>query len=344
VWRARLQTKGKVHNLRRLLKMKRFWSILLTGGLVLFLLTGCNASQHPAATDANSSQSQNEKLLVYTSFYPMYDFASKIGGDKVAVTNMVPAGTEPHDWEPTAADITGLEKAAVFIYNGAGMEHWTGDVLASLQNKDLIAVETSKDISLLEGHHEHEGEEGEHGDEDGHEGKEYDPHVWLSPLNAKKQMENIKNAFVQADPDSKDYYEANYAKYAADLDALDKEFKDTLSALSKKDIIVSHQAFGYLCAAYGLNQHGITGLSPDSEPDPARMAEIMEFVKEHQVKVIFFEELVSPKVAQTIAEATGAETAVLSPIEGLSDEQQAAGDDYFSVMRQNLQALKTALQ
>jgi len=145
---------------------------------------------------------------------------------------------------------------------------------------------------------------------------------------------------VQADPDNRDYYEANYAKYAADLDALDKEFRDTLSGLEKKDVIVSHEAFGYLCAAYGLNQVGIEGLSPDSEPDPARMAEITEFAKDHDVKVIFFEELVSSKVSETIADAIGAETAVLNPIEGLSDEQH----DYFTVMRQNLQALKTALQ
>lgn len=326
--------------------MKRFWSILLVGCLSLFLLAGCG-QKNPSALNADDNQSQGGKLSVYTSFYPMYDFASKIGGDKVNVVNMVPAGTEPHDWEPTATDITGLEKADVFIYNGAGMEHWAEDVLESLQNKDLVVVEASKDVALIEGHHHHEDEE-EHEDEDKDEhegeGEEYDPHVWLSPLNAQKQMENIKNALSQADPDNKDYYEGNYKKYAAQLDALDQEFKDTLAALPNKEIIVSHEAFGYLCAAYGLNQHGLTGLAPDTEPDPARMAEIIDFVKEHKVKMIFFEELASPKVAESIADATGAETAVLSPIEGLSDEQQAAGDDYFAVMRQNLKALQAALQ
>lgn len=314
--------------------MKKLWGILLAGCLAAFLLAGCAQAQGPFASNADGNQSQGGKLSVYASFYPMYDFASKIGGDKVDVANMVPAGTEPHDWEPTAADIAGLEQADVFVYNGAGMEHWAEDVLASLQNKELVAMEASKGVSLREGHHE---------DEEG-EGETHDPHVWLDPMNAKKEMANIKDAFVQADPDNRDYYEANYAKYAADLDALDKEFRDTLSGLEKKDVIVSHEAFGYLCAAYGLNQVGIEGLSPDSEPDPARMAEITEFAKDHDVKVIFFEELVSSKVSETIADAIGAETAVLNPIEGLSDEQQAAGDDYFTVMRQNLQALKTALQ
>ena len=313
------------------MKMKRFWGILLSSCLVISLLAGCRREQNPSASNANGNPSQNGKLSVCTSFYPMYDFAVKIGGDKVNIVNMVPAGTEPHDWEPAAADIAELEKAAVFVYNGAGMEHWAEDVLESLQNRDLIAVEATKGLSLMEGHDE---------DEDG----SYDPHVWLDPLNAKKEMENIKNAFVEADPGSKDYYEANYAKYAAEFDTLDKEFKDTLSALPKKEIVVSHEAFGYLCAAYGLSQVGIEGLSPDSEPDPARMAEIIDFAKGHEVKVIFFEELVSPKVAETVANATGAETAVLNPIEGLSDEQLAAGDDYFTVMRQNLKMLKTALQ
>jgi zinc transport system substrate-binding protein len=286
----------------------------------------------------------------------MYDFASKIGGDKADVVNMVPAGMEPHDWEPVASDIAGLENADLFIYNGAGMEHWAEDILETLQNPNLTVVEASAGIALMEGHHDHD-EDG-HGEDDGHEDgdhdedetheeehdEEYDPHVWLSPPNAKREMENIKNAFVQADPDNKDYYEANYTKYAAEFDALDREFKEALSPLPNKDIVVSHQAFGYLCAAYGLNQIPIEGLAPDSEPDPARMAEIIDFAGEHQVKIIFFEELVSPKVAETVADAIGAETRVLSPIEGLDGEAQAAGDDYFSVMRQNLESLIAALQ
>ena len=157
-------------------------------------------------------------------------------------------------------------------------------------------------------------------------------------------MENIKNGFVKADPGNKSYYEANYAKYAGETDQLDRELKDTFSALPKKDIVVAHQAFGYLCEAYGLHQIGVEGLVPDSEPDPARMAEIIELARKYGVKVIFFEELVSPKVSETIADAVGAKIAVLNPIEGLSEKQLASGDDYFSVMRQNARALKKALQ
>ncbi len=325
--------------------MKKFCSILLIGVLVLSLLAGCGTTQKPSVPDANNNQTQNKKLSVYTSFYPMYDFATKIGGDKIEAVTMVPAGIEPHDWEPTAADIAGLEEASVFIYNGAGMEHWVKDVLKSLHNDSLIVAEASQGLTLLEGHDdEDEHSEGEESNEEELSHEEFDPHVWLSPMNAKSEMENIKNALVKADPDNKDYYEANYVKYSSEFDALDKEFKDTLEALPNKDIIVAHQAFGYLCSAYGLNQIPVEGLSPDSEPDPARIAEIIEFAREHDVKVIFFEELVSPKVAEVIASAIGAKTDVLSPVEALSDEQRENGDDYFTIMRHNLEVLKAALK
>ncbi|MEY8355469.1 metal ABC transporter substrate-binding protein [Lachnospiraceae bacterium 54-53] len=302
-----------------------------------------SSAEESAASSEAASEADGGKLKVVASFYPMYDFAVKVGGDKAEVINMVPAGTEPHDWEPAAGDITELEQAGVFVYSGAGMEHWAEDVLESLENKSLISVEASEGIALRAGH-SHEEEESQEAHEDEHEDEQYDPHVWLSPLNAKKEMENIKNAFVEADPDNKEYYETNYETYAAKFDELDQKFKDTLSGLPNKNIVVSHEAFGYLCDAYGLNQMGIEGLSPDSEPDPARMAEIIDFVKENDVKIIFFEELVSPKVAEAVAAETGASTQVLNPIEGLSDEEMAAGDDYFSVMEKNLTQLEAALK
>lgn len=305
--------------------------LLLLAGLLALLAAGCAGK--PVETDA--------RLLVYTSVYPMYDFAGKIGGDKIRLVNMVPEGMEPHDWEPAAADIAGLSGARVFIYNGAGLEHWVEDVLSSLNSQTLLAVEASAGIPLLEGHdHDHGDPDHDH-EEEAHAAP--DPHVWLDPQNAKLQMEAIKNAFLEADPANGAYYEANWAECAAGLDALDQEFQAALAPLARRELIVSHEAFGYLCAAYGLTQVGIEGLSPDSEPDPGRMAEIIRFAKEHAVRVIFFEEMASPKVAETIAKAIGAKTDVLSPLEGLSDEQRAAGEDYFSVMRRNLAAMVAAL-
>lgn len=292
--------------------------------LSLAVLAGCGAK-------TETGPAEGKKISVYTSFYAMYDLTNKVGGDKIQLTNLVPGGTEPHDWEPTPNDIANLEKADVLVYNGAGMEHWLDKILGSLKNKKLIAVDTSKELKLME-----------NTDED--EDLQYDPHVWLNPMNAKKQMEVIKNALVSADPGNKDSYEKNYSENAKKFDDLDKEFKDATSKFTQKNIVVAHQAFGYICEAYELKQVAIEGLSADAEPSPARMAEITKFVKDNNVKYIFYEELISPKVAETIAKETGAETAVLNPIEGLEEEDIKAGKEYFSVMRENLEALKKAQQ
>lgn len=335
--------------------MKRFWSKALTVALIttmgLSVFSACGTTEK-----SESNNTEGKKLQVYTSFYPMYDFTSKIAGDKVDVINLVPSGTEPHDWEPSTEDIANLEKADMLIYNGAGMEHWVEDVTKSLSNKDIVLVEASEGIDLMEGHHHHddEGEEAhDHESEEAHEheGEDadehehgLDPHVWTSIKNAKKEMENIKNALVKADAANAEYYEANFKMYSEKFDELDKKYETEIAKLPNKNIVVSHEAFGYLCKEYGLTQVGIEGLSPDSEPNPKRMAEIVEFVKEHNVKVIFFEELVSPKIAESVAKETGATTDVLNPIEGLTEEQLKEGNDYISIMEQNLNSIVKALQ
>ena len=315
------------------MNINRLSALVCACTLSLSLLTGCGTQ--PADTAAGDG-----RLRVLTSFYPMYDFACKIGGDCIDVTNMVPSGTEPHDWEPSTNDLKNLEKADVFIYNGADMEPWADDLLVSRSDK-LRVVEASENVELRttdgehEHAHEHEGADHHHGD--------FDPHVWLDPENAKIEMEAIRDALCAADPENSTVFQSNYEKYAAELDALDAEFREKLAPLPNRTIVVAHEAFGYLCDAYGLTQVGIEGLSPDSEPDPGRMAEVIDFVREHSISTIFFEELVSPKVAEAIASETGAQAKMLSPLEGLSDEQAAAGADYFSVMHDNLAALMEAL-
>lgn len=316
------------------MNINRLSALVCVCTLSLSLLTGCGTQ--PADTAAGDG-----RLRVLTSFYPMYDFACKIGGDCIDVTNMVPSGTEPHDWEPSTNDLKNLEKADVFIYNGADMEPWADDLLVS-RSDTLHVVEASENVELRttdgehEHAHEHEGADHHHGD--------FDPHVWLDPENAKIEMEAIRDALCAADPENSTVFQSNYEKYAAELDALDAEFREKLAPLPNRTIVVAHEAFGYLCDAYGLTQVGIEGLSPDSEPDPGRMAEVIDFVREHSISTIFFEELVSPKVAEAIASETGAQAKMLSPLEGLSDEQAAAGADYFSVMHDNLAALMEALK
>lgn len=316
------------------MNINRLSALVCACTLSLSLLTGCGTQ--PADTAADDG-----RLRVLTSFYPMYDFACKIGGDCIDVTNMVPSGTEPHDWEPSTNDLKNLEKADVFIYNGADMEPWADDLLVS-RSDTLHVVEASENVELrtTDGEHEHAHE---HEDADHHHG-DFDPHVWLDPENAKIEMEAIRDALCAADPENSTVFQSNYEKYAAELDALDAEFREKLASLPNRTIVVAHEAFGYLCDAYGLTQVGIEGLSPDSEPDPGRMAEVIDFVRDHSISTIFFEELVSPKVAEAIASETGAQAKMLSPLEGLSDEQAAAGADYFSVMHDNLAALMEALK
>lgn len=309
--------------------MKYIRKIFLLLMLICFLFAfGCGNNEYKKIETSNK--------IVYTSFYPMYDFAKKVAGDKYEIINMMPVGMEPHDWEPTAADITKLEQADYFIFNGAGMEHWVDDVLDTLENKNLIVIETSKGIPLIQNQNLN-SDKHIHNDI-------YDSHVWLSPLNAKKQMETIKNAFVEYDFENKDYFEENFSFYADEFDKLHEQFKETFSEITNKAIVVAHEAYGYLCAEYGITQISIEGFSSEAEPSPARMVEVIKFVKENDVKTIFFEELVSPKVAKIIADEVGIETAVLDPIEGLSEKQIELGEDYFSIMKQNLRTLKKTLQ
>lgn len=303
-----------------------------------FVLAGCGSSK-TAQSNTNTTD-KSAKLEVTASFYPMYDFAKKIGGDKVDVKTLIPSNVEPHDWEPTPKDLVEISKSKVFIYNGAGMENWIDKVTKSSGNDKLITVDASKGIQLLKGGEE---EEENTAKQDKKTNESYDPHVWLAPQNAKIEMKNIMDAFVKADPENKAYFEKNYEENAKKLDALDKKYKETLSKTKRKDIVVAHQAFGYICKAYGLEQVPIEGLSPDSEPDAAKMAEITKFAKDNHVKYIFFEELVSPKVAETIAKEVGAKTEVLNPIEGLTEKQIKDGQDYFVIMTQNLATLEKAL-
>lgn len=316
-------------------RKKSLCAVILLG--ILFTISGCG-------TNTNSRNFKEEdKISIVTTIYPVYDFACNIAGDKAEIINLVPAGTEPHDFELSTGDMQLMEKADIFIYNGAGMEHFVDKTLKSISNEDLVVVEAAKGIDLIaaEHHHDEESEE-EHDDSDSEE--KTDPHTWLSVQNAIVEAEVIKEALVEADAENADYYEANFEAYKEKLEALDESYKEELSNLSKDTIVVAHEAFGYLCKEYGLKQEAVEGLTADSEPDAARMKEIIEFCKENDIQVIFFEELVSPKVAQTIANEIGAETIVLNPVEGLTAEQKEEGLNYIGIMEQNLESLKKALK
>lgn len=213
------------------------------------------------------------------------------------------------------------------------------------------AVEVSHGVDLIksdeeDGHdhgHEHEGE-GE-GEEAGHgDSLHTDPHTWVSPKSALVMAKNIKDSLQSVDPEHTAGYEERYQKLAGRLTALDQKFTEELGKLPNKEIVVSHQAFAYLARDYGLSQHAIMGLSPDAEPRGQDLVKLAALVKEEGIRYIFFEELVSDKLAKTLASETGVSTMVLNPVEGLTEDQQKNGDNYFTLMERNLQNLIQALQ
>ncbi len=281
-------------------------------------------------TNFSSSQKTSGKVQVTASFYPLWFFSSEIGGEKAQVRNITPSGAEPHDYEPTTKDIAEIEKSNMLVLNG-GVEGWGDKIRDNLKGKNVVIVVAG------EGLFTQTIEEGGK--------KQTDPHVWLDPILARREAHNITTkGYLRIDGTNSDYYQNNEKRLNAQFEQLDKEYREGLQNCKQKDIITSHAAFGYLAARYGLNQIPISGLTPDAEPSSQQLAEVAKFAKEHNVKYIFFESLVSPKLAQTIAQEVGAKTLVLDPIEGLTDDDIKQGKNYFTVMEENLKNLRIALE
>nr|WP_036675065.1 zinc ABC transporter substrate-binding protein [Paenibacillus sp. FSL R5-192] len=329
--------------------MKLLWTGLLI--LTLLVLSACGQDS------SNSAKIVEGKVNVVTTFYPVYAFTTAIGGEDANVINLLPTGVEPHDWTPKSQDIVNTSKAQLFFYNGAGLEGWVPNFLKSLNSDTQVkSVAVSEGVKLLtaegdDGHGHGEEHEDEHADEHTDEATSedvadhhIDPHTWVSPKSAMIMAENIKNSLVEADPDHKAGYEQRYEELRTKLETLDQRFTDELANVPNNEIVVSHQAFGYLARDYGLTQHAIMGLSPDAEPTGQDIVKLAKLVKDEGIKYIFFEELVSDKLAKTLASEAGVETMVLNPVEGLTKEQATNGDDYFTLMEKNLQNLLIALK
>lgn len=314
-------------------------NILLYGvvsiGLALFIYGIVGRYQQE-----NRTQLPDTRMQVVASFYPLAHIAQHIGKEYVHVLNVTPAGSEPHDFDPSPRDIADLQDADVFIYNGAGFEPWVSRILPELEQKGVRVFESTKGFALLAG--DEHGHEDEH-EEDSHEEEVLDPHVWLDPVLVRDQVQSIATVFAELDSARAGAYRENASVYSKELAMLDDEFALGLAKCERRDIVTAHAAFGYLAKRYNLNMIPIGGLSPDAEPSPARLAEISTLVREKGITHIFFETLVSPKIAETIANETGVQTASLNPLEGLTQQEEADGKTYVSVQRENLQALKIAL-
>ncbi|QYR19580.1 metal ABC transporter substrate-binding protein [Paenibacillus sp. sptzw28] len=322
------------------MKAKITKSFLMAAAVAL-VLSGCagkSGNSSEGSANAGPAADAGKKLKVVTTFYPMYEFSKQIGGDHADVVALIPPGAEPHDWEPSAKDMAQIKEADVFVYNGI-VEGWAEQALESAANDKRVAVEASSGIDLMEGVPEEE-EPGHHDNESGHV---LDPHVWLDPVLAQQEVTTILAGFEKADPANAADYKKNADSFIAKLKELDTAYRTGLENVKLKDFVTQHAAFGYLAKQYGLTQIPIAGLSPDQEPSPEKMAEIVKFAKEHQVKTIFFETLVDPQVAGTVANEIGAKTDVLNPLEGLTEEDKKNDLDYIGIMKQNLAALEKAL-
>jgi len=290
---------------------------LVALGIVLFL-------RRPA------EQVDSGKTSVVTSFYPLYFFATEIGGDAVTVTNLTPAGAEPHEYELTPQDTARVESSDLLVLNGGGLEPWAESIQKNIDASRTLTVVAGQGLAT-----QSFIENGE---------TITDPHLWLSPKLAQQMAEEIAVGLSQVDPSNASYYEGRLSDLKAKLVALDTDFSAGLATCKTRDIITSHSAFGYLAAAYDLEQVSITGVSTEGEPSAQDLADLAEFAQQNQIKYIFFESLVSPELAETLATEVGAQTLVLDPIEGLSDDAIEQGQDYFTQMRQNLTNLQIALE
>lgn len=303
--------------------MKKYMIILLVG--LMLILNGCAPTQP-----------ENEKITVITSLFPQYDFVRQIAKDKVNVSLLLPAGVEPHSFEPTPQTIVTIGNADIFVYTNDMMEPWIEKVIDNVISDRLIIVESSLGIEYIE-----HSEEEEHEEEEEEEHGELDPHVWLDPLNAKIMAQNILSALIEADPQNSDFYQTNANVLFSQLDELKAEYDAVFSDPANKTIIYGgHFAFGYLADRYGLEiLSPYTGFSPNAEPTPQAIIELIDRMTELNIKTIYYQELIDPKTARVIAEQTGAEMVLLHGAHNVTSEEMQAGVTYVSIMRENAQKL-----
>jgi zinc transport system substrate-binding protein len=302
---------------------------------LLFAGAGCQRKDQGAA---------DRKLRVVATLFPLYDFAGNVGGDRAEVTLLLPPGVEAHSYEPKPGDVVRATTADVFIFTGKFMEPWAEGFLKGVNQPGLVVIDASRGIALVDV----KGEDHELGKNDaghGHGHSTVDPHIWLDFANARKMVDTIAEGFAAKDPPNRELYLKNAALYNAKLVDLDREYRETLAACQKKVIIHGgHFAFGYLARRYGLTYEAAYGGSPDAEPTARRLVEMKNKLKQYGVDYVYYEELITPRVADVLARETGAKLLKLHGVHNISKEDMNQGVTYLQLMAQNLTNLKTGLQ
>jgi len=306
------------------MKKIKFLSLLLT--VMLFYLTGCGFT----SPTKDKPQTAN-KIKVMASFNAMQEIAEAIGKDKIEVESIIPNGTEPHDFQPNAKNLAGLHTAKIFIYNGLDMEKgWLDKAIAAADNKNLVLVDASKGAKVIPALE---------GTEAAESGSQNDPHLWLSVKGAQLEAQNIATALIKADPKNKDFYEQNYKTFYEQLEQVYKEYDNKFKAVSRKDFVTGHAAFAYLARDFGLKQNSVEDVFAEGEPSAKKLKELTDYCKAEKINTIFVEDMVSPKVSETLAKEVGAKAVKIYTLESKED-----GKTYIQSMQANLEKIYASLK
>ncbi|PLR98250.1 metal ABC transporter solute-binding protein, Zn/Mn family [Bacillus sp. T33-2] len=343
-------------------KIKVFMTLLLS--LSLFL-SGCTEQK-------SEKKVENETLQVYTTVYPLQYFTDRIGGKFVAAETIYPPGADEHTFEPSQKDMMKLADSDLFIYVGLGLEGFVDKTKETLKNEDTTMLAAGENVqfteagddhndSHAEGEHEHgeqghvtegehkHGEEGhadegeEHSHEDGHNHDGIDPHVWLDPVYAKDLAEAIKDGLTEKMPEQKQVFKQNFEDLSAELDDLNNDFLKMSQSAARKEIIVSHAAFGYWEKRYGIEQVSVSGMSSSDEPSQKELQSLIDHANERGIKYVLFEQNVSSKLAESVQKQIRAERLSLHNLSTLTDDNIKQNETYFTLMNKNVEILQIAL-
>jgi zinc transport system substrate-binding protein len=269
------------------------------------------------------------KLHVVTTIFPLYDFAKNIGGDKIEVSLLLPPGVEAHSFEPKPNDMVKINQSDIFIYTGKFMEPWAEDIVKGISGRDVVVVNASKDITRIKQIHKNDS---------------IDPHIWLDFDNDKMIIENISNAFSKKDPSNASYYQQKAEEYQNKLSLLDIKFKTSLSLCKSNEIVYGgHYAFGYLADRYHLQYFAAQGVSPDSEPTAQDLVQLVQQIQKDKIQYVFYEELSSPKIAETLAHETNVKLLLLNAAHNIAKQDFESGVSFSSIMEKNLKNLQIGL-
>ena len=309
--------------------------VLMVTVMVVAGLAGCTRQEHKSSV----------KLQVVTTLFPLYDFARTIAGERAEVTMLLPPGMEPHSFEPKPNDIIRISKAGLFIYTNHYMEPWAEKILKGLDLQKLRVVDAGQGVSYLkasaEEEHGHEGH-GSHAVDE--HAAVMDPHIWLDFGNAALMVDTIMNGFVAADPANTEYYRTHAAELKGSLTALDQRYRDALSSCSTRVFLHGgHYTFGYLARRYALEYRSLSGLSSESEPSAARMAAMVRQIRSSGVRYLFAEELLSPRLTETLANEAGVAVLKLHGAHNLGKDDFERGIGFIGLMEQNLVNLRKGL-